>query len=136
MPTHVPPRTDIEQFDVWIQKPWGGEHIITNDMVTNYCLKRLLILAGRKFSYHYHEIKHETFYVLEGRGLYRYAYEDDPEIMRSHPRHARGLSFVPGTIITVPPRTIHQVCANEQVWLIETSTFDRVSDSYRVVKGD
>lgn len=51
-----------------VHKSWGREEIIVNNDV--YCLKKLTC-EDRKWSskgkYHYHRVKDETFYVIQGR---------------------------------------------------------------------
>lgn len=50
--------TDIANF---VPKGWGFEKWIVNN--EKYCGKILFFVKGKKCSYHYHEIKDETFYV-------------------------------------------------------------------------
>jgi mannose-6-phosphate isomerase-like protein (cupin superfamily) len=47
-----------------VPKLWGSEEWIVNNNL--YCQKILLIKEGYQCSLHYHSIKDETFYVLEG----------------------------------------------------------------------
>ena len=52
------------------QKGWGNEDIwASND---KYCGKMLHFDEGAKFSMHFHAIKDETWYVIEGRFIVRY----------------------------------------------------------------
>jgi quercetin dioxygenase-like cupin family protein len=121
---------------LWVPKGWGGEHWIANDEEHNYCAKRLFVLAGKCFSYHYHEIKHETFYVISGRGSLLYAPHDDEARFRGMLENARERPMVPGDVIIIPPSSPHRVIAHEDLWIFEASTFDRDEDSIRLVKGD
>ena len=47
-----------------VDKLWGTEEWIVND---DYCVKRMTLFPGYECSLHYHEIKDETFYVVEGQ---------------------------------------------------------------------
>jgi len=50
-----------------VDKDWGRElWIVNND---KYCGKILELNKGYRCSIHYHKIKDETFYILEGRVL-------------------------------------------------------------------
>jgi len=121
---------------LWVPKGWGGEHVIVNDKENNYCAKRLFIAAGKQFSYHYHNIKHETFYIMSGCGLLYYAKPTDEAAVRNNVANARQLPLTPGTILTIPPGLVHRVAADEDLWIFEASTFHREEDSIRVEKGD
>ena len=46
-----------------VDKLWGREEWLVND---SYCVKRMFINEGYQCSLHYHEVKDETFYVVEG----------------------------------------------------------------------
>ena len=47
-----------------IEKPWGYEKLLeVND---NYVVKELFMKEGNSCSLQYHNIKHETFYVING----------------------------------------------------------------------
>ena len=50
-----------------VQKSWGREIWMANNEKENYCGKILEIFPGNSTSLHFHSLKHETFYVLEGR---------------------------------------------------------------------
>lgn len=47
-----------------VDKVWGFEQIVVNTPL--YCAKFLHVQPGKKCSLHYHKIKDETFYVLDG----------------------------------------------------------------------
>ena len=125
---------DVREFGIWVPKGWGGEHVIVNDEENNYCAKRLFVAAGRRFSYHYHEIKHETFYVVAGEGdLWTQPLAKQEEFPLA-PRDRTILE--PGVIKVIPQTLIHQVIAKTDLWIFETSTFHRDEDSVRIEKGD
>lgn len=43
------------------------EYWIANETELGYCGKFLIVLDGQTCPYHYHRIKHETFFVVKGR---------------------------------------------------------------------
>ena len=60
---------------VWVPKGWGGETIVVNS--NEYCGKILHFVKGHRCSWHYHEIKDETFYVYKGAIELTYGETDD-----------------------------------------------------------
>ena len=48
-----------------VPKGWGYEKWIVNN--EKYCGKLLFFEKGKKCSWHYHKLKHETFYLHSGR---------------------------------------------------------------------
>jgi mannose-6-phosphate isomerase-like protein (cupin superfamily) len=106
-------------------KGWGYELWIHND--EKYCGKLLAIFAGKKCSLHYHKLKHETFYLQQGRLRVYMKYADGTE---------KTFIMEKGQTQEVPPGTIHQMYAIEYTELFEFSTQHFDSDSYRIEKGD
>ena len=51
-----------------VEKGWGHELWIHNSPM--YCGKLLVFNANKKFSMHYHKLKHETWYVNKGEFVY------------------------------------------------------------------
>jgi len=103
-----------------IDKPWGYEELI--ELNSKYCLKKLLMRAGKRCSLQYHEKKIETIYVLSG-DLY---IETDKDT----------IVLNPGQTITLKPGDIHRMSAkdNDAVYL-ESSTPEledviRIEDDY------
>lgn len=43
------------------------EYWIANEKESGYCGKFLFVLDGQTCPYHYHKIKHETFFIVKGR---------------------------------------------------------------------
>lgn len=109
------------------QKGWGYEKWIVNNGM--YCGKVLVFDKGKKCSFHYHKIKHETFYL--NKGLLELWYCNSDETLLS----TKTLLF-PGDKFEIPPLLRHQMIAIEDSELIEFSTQHFEEDSYRVVKGD
>lgn len=107
-------------------KGWGEEvWIINND---TYCGKLLKFNKGATFSDHYHIVKDETWYVLEGKLELRY-YD-----LANADRITTALSV--GDVVHIPPSTPHQLVALEPSVIIEVSTPHDEADSYRIGKGD
>jgi len=106
-------------------KGWGYEVWIHND--EKYCGKLLVVFAGKKCSLHYHKIKHETFYLQNGRLDVYMKYLDGTE---------KRFIMEKGESVEVPIGTIHQFKAIEHSELFEFSTQHFDSDSHRIEKGD
>ncbi len=49
-----------------VEKVWGNEYWLVNSKEGNYCSKILELKEGHRSSRHYHNKKHETFFVLSG----------------------------------------------------------------------
>lgn len=109
-----------------VEKKWGREVVIVNNK--DYCGKILEFKAGSKFSMHFHKNKHETFYVLSGKGVMKYLDTSDASM------HEYALEE--GLALTIEPLSPHQIFAETDMKIIEFSTHHEDSDSYRVFKGD
>lgn len=108
------------------QKGWGSEDIwATNE---KYCGKMLHFNEGAKFSMHFHHIKDETWYVIEGKFIVRYIDTKDASI------HEQELGV--GDVWNNPPLLPHQLVCLEEGTICEVSTPDSVEDNYRVMPGD
>lgn len=116
----------MTRLDGFVEKGWGHEFIFaTND---KYCGKLLKFNKDAKFSMHFHSVKDETWYVLDGKFkviVINTANASQTEYMLS-----------PGDTWHNPPLLPHQVVCIEEGTLIEVSTPDSVEDNYRVAKGD
>lgn len=109
-----------------IPKGWGCEVIFENNEL--YCGKLLNFKKGFKFSMHYHMIKDETWYVNEGKFIYRWIDTKTAEL------HERLLTV--GDTVRQYPGQPHQLEAITDGVIFEVSTEHFDSDSYRVWKGD
>lgn len=107
-----------------VDKPWGHEIIWAE--TDRYVGKILVILAGRRLSLQYHEVKDESILVVRGR-------------MRLHLADEAGLvrttELRPGDRRHVPPGRVHRYEAIEDVELMEVSTPElddvvRLEDDY------
>lgn len=96
-------------------KPWGYEKILIN--TDKYLTKELFIFEGYQTSFHYHEHKDETMYIMEGTGYIEF--ED-------HKQH-----FARNDAIRIEPRAPHTIVARENVILHEVST-PHIDDTVRI----
>lgn len=108
-------------------KGWGHELWFVNSNL--YCGKILVFKDGKRCSWHFHKIKTESFYVLQGEFRILYSMEDDIQ-------SANSIVLNQGQIFHVPRLMRHQMIAIGDSQIIEVSTEHFESDSYRVVKGD
>ena len=65
-----------------VPKGWGYEKWIVNN--ERYCGKLLFFESGKKCSWHYHKVKHETFYLHSGKIYLYYGFDDDFYTRRPH----------------------------------------------------
>jgi oxalate decarboxylase/phosphoglucose isomerase-like protein (cupin superfamily) len=108
-----------------IPKGWGYEIIFaSNDM---YCGKILHFNIGGMTSMHFHANKTETWYVYKGKFIVRTI---DPKNASKHEA-----TFTEGMTFHINKVDIHQVIALTEGDIIEVSTKDDASDSYRVEAG-
>lgn len=113
----------------FVPKKWGYEKIIVNN--DEYCGKLLFIAKDHYSSWHYHEKKHETFYISKGTlklGLAKGtgpSWRDDIYYVFLR----EGDSFV------MEPLRIHRLIGLSDVELFEFSTHSEDSDSIRLEEG-
>lgn len=109
-----------------VPKGWGEEqHIISNDL---YCGKILKFLKDKKFSFHSHFYKTETWYVVKGKLILTYFDLSNADKIKK--------TLIVGDVIHIPNGNPHQLMALEDSEIFETSTKDDSSDNYRIAKGD
>jgi mannose-6-phosphate isomerase-like protein (cupin superfamily) len=116
----------MTRLEGFVEKGWGHEFIFaTND---KYCGKLLKFNKDAKFSMHFHSVKDETWYVMDGKF----------KVVCINTANATQyeLELNPGDTWHNPPLLPHQVICIEEGTLIEVSTPDSVEDNYRVMKGD
>jgi mannose-6-phosphate isomerase len=94
-----------------VAKPWGHEEIWA--WTDQYVGKLLVIEAGKRLSFQYHEQKDEWLHVLEGRLLL--TLEDDAGRVADR-------ELGPGASIRVATGRKHRYAAIERCTLIEVST--------------
>ena len=111
----------------FVEKGWGYEEILCNS--EKYCAKILHMNKGKKLSWHYHNIKDETFYVENGKVIVVYGATDDIEL-------AQEKVLNPGDLFHVPIGLRHRIIGLENSRVFEFSTKHYDEDSIRVIKGD
>jgi len=110
-----------------IEKPWGREEII--EINDRYAMKKLTMWKGHRCSLQYHEVKHETIYVLSGQ-LRIYSGPSQEKL--------ESRIYGPDETITIQPRTVHRMEAVEDSVYLEASTPEmadvvRLADDYKRV---
>jgi mannose-6-phosphate isomerase-like protein (cupin superfamily) len=108
----------------FVDKPWGSELIWALSEV--YCGKILTVDPGESLSLQYHELKDESWYVLEGVATLELG-TSDTELETSEIRVGDAFRYTPGTR--------HRVTAIETLRILEVSTphlddVVRVEDRY------
>lgn len=104
-----------------VNKVWGWEEVIVNTEL--YCGKILHLDGGARSSLHYHKLKTETFYVLDGTVTLELHYP-------GHQKHA--LKLTQGESVTIRPLEQHRFEADQQARIIEFSTPHSDEDVYRL----
>ncbi len=94
-----------------VEKPWGYE--IWWAATDQYVGKILHVNKGERLSLQYHEIKHETSYVLSGRLILVQGQSEDALTERE---------VAAGDVWRNTPRTIHTIEAIEDADVLEVST--------------
>ena len=98
-----------------VHKTWGNELWVVN---REYCGKILNINKDAQCSLHYHLLKDETFYLLEGKIKLKYGKQE--RIMNK------------GDVHHIKQGVLHRFKGLEDSVLIEFSTHHLDSDSYRI----
>jgi len=96
---------------VRVEKPWGYELLWAS--TDRYAGKILHINAGHLLSLQYHELKHESIYVLSGRMIFRYHNAEGALVDRV---------METGEAQQVPTGMVHQFEALERTDVLEAST--------------
>ena len=107
------------------KKGWGFEFIPVSN--NHYCLKALVFFKHKQFSNHFHEIKKESWYCLYGK-MYAKLTLPSNEI--------KEFIYKKGEVLDISQREIHQLKALDYTILLEVSTKDDKTDSYRISSGD
>ena len=107
------------------QKAWGMERLIYNG---EYCMKLLVYTRECASSLHYHEKKHETFYVAHGQ------FELETQSEDAQVKTYRTLST--GDSVVLPPRTIHRLRCLALGTIVEASSHDDPNDCIRLEKSE
>jgi len=111
----------------YVPKGWGSERWVTNNDI--YCGKLLSFHDGKSFSWHFHKLKHEVFYIQQGKVRLFYGWADDLSA-------AQTVDLEIGDSFEVAIGLRHKILALEESLVFEFSTQHLESDSYRILKGD
>ena len=109
----------IEEKYKVVDKVWGKEIWLVNNK--KYCSKFLILADGYRCSYHYHNIKTETFTILRGTVLMKF--NEDYRLMHV------------GDSIEINPGDIHSFTGIEASLILESSTHHEDSDSIRLTES-
>jgi mannose-6-phosphate isomerase-like protein (cupin superfamily) len=114
-----------------IEKSWGFEQILTNGA---YCMKLLVYRKPLMSSLHYHENKHETFYISSGV----FMVEVGPlgEIPQAYALPTELPKVGTGFSVVLPPRTLHRIHCLEPGTIVEASSHDDPEDCVRIVPSE
>lgn len=104
-----------KEYENKTDKPWGYEKVLIH--TEKYLTKELYLKEGFQTSFHYHENKDETMYILSGAGYIEF--EDKKEY------------FGPNDSIRIKPNIVHSIVATENTILHEVST-PYLEDTIRV----
>jgi mannose-6-phosphate isomerase len=109
-----------------VDKPWGREEWLVYGEGARYACKFLVIKAGHRLSYQYHNVKHETMCLIEGK--VKFTLENEKGEIEEK-------IVLPGEYRIVEPGRKHRMEAIEDSRFFEVSTPDlddvvRVSDDY------
>ena len=105
-------------------KPWGYEKLLEyND---RYVVKELLMKEGHCCSLQYHEVKHETIYILKGE-MKLVIGDSDSEL--------EDIFLLEGEYYVIPPFKVHRMCGHTDCYYLESSTIElddlvRIEDNY------
>ena len=95
-----------------VEKPWGSELIWAES--EHYAGKILFVRAGEALSLQYHEVKDESWYVLEGRARL--------ELGRTGEGLVEEVEIAAGDAFRFRPGTVHRVTGVEDARILEVST--------------
>jgi N-acetylneuraminate synthase len=92
------------------------EFWIANEKTLGYCGKFLFVFDGQTCPFHYHTMKHETFFVL--KGSIRMKMGEDERIMRE------------GDLVAMPPGTGHSFTGIGPALVLEVSMPSITQDNF------
>ncbi len=102
------------------QKSWGMEKLIHNGA---YCMKLLVYTRECASSLHYHEKKHESFFVAHG--VFELDHGGD-EVR----------TLYAGDTVVLSPGTRHRLRCKQLGTIVEASTHDDPDDCIRLEKSE
>jgi mannose-6-phosphate isomerase len=95
-----------------VEKPWGSELIWAR--TEHYAGKVLFVKAGESLSLQFHNVKDESWYVLEGRARI--------ELGQAGASSLAEEVIAAGEAFRLRPGTVHRVTALEDTRILEVST--------------
>jgi mannose-6-phosphate isomerase len=95
-----------------VEKPWGSELLWAQ--TERYAGKILFVRAGESLSLQFHNVKDESWYVLEGRAHLEIGRKGDPILDE--------VVIAAGEAYHFPPGTVHRVKGIEDTRILEVST--------------
>jgi len=111
------PETTIEIADFGLNRfAQEGLGIVIRSNETEYCSKWLTLFPGQECPVHYHKMKKETFFALEG----------EVELVAD----GQTITLLPGQNYTLKPGVNHSFRSTAGAVIEEVSTHDENSDSY------
>ena len=113
------------------EKIWGLEVECACVPDENYTAKLLVINPGFTSSIHYHKVKHETFYVLQGNVILSTYCTGVLAGGYMNTKLDTKMSLVPGQRVVIPPMTVHSFRATVPSVIVEGSTLHSDDDVYR-----
>ena len=108
-----------------VKKSWGFEKIFINTDL--YCVKELNINFGCSTSKHYHKVKHETFYVVQGVA--------NIILFDINGKKREVYTLREKETFCIQPNTIHSIINisfEGSLILLESSTQDKQQDNIRI----
>jgi quercetin dioxygenase-like cupin family protein len=91
------------------------EYWIANEIEEGYCGKYMFLLKGQTCPEHYHDMKHETFFIVKGKVR-----------MTSD---GTSWSMLPGDVYAVKPTIKHTFTAEEPSLILEISKPSLIADN-------
>ncbi len=109
-----------------VEKSWGSEDWLVN--TDQYCAKILTIKQNCGGSFHYHELKTETFLCLEGAAVLLMHQSDGETILQT---------LLPGDMVRIQPLTAHLLIGRDpKSQILEVSTHHDDDDIARLWRVD
>ena len=92
------------------------EFWIANEAELGYCGKFLFLFDGQTCPHHYHEVKHETFFIV--KGTVRMRVGDEERVMQ------------PGDTLAMPPGAAHSFTGVGPALVLEVSLPSMLGDNF------
>lgn len=115
----LPLHFGLHQFD----QTGETEFWIANENAAGYCGKFLFLFNGQTCPFHYHKVKHETFFIV--KGTIRMVTEKLPLVTDHEDRQMHA-----GDLLVMPPGTGHCFTAIGPALVLEVSMPSVPMDSY------